>query len=229
MPWEVPGTHLIHAAEKYGVRLDVVEVWRQTIPDISPFDGLIVLGGTPDVDQEKEYPFLKVEKRVIRKSIDEDKPYLGFCLGHQLLADVLGARVGPNFLKSIGFITGKITENGRRHPLFRDTPISFPIFKWHAQAVLLPLPKHLEILVTSGSCQVEALSLKGKNHIVGLQFDNHTATFKNVNNWMESDQEWLSKPPAINTASLLKDAKKYQNLIGKQFETMFKNFVKLIP
>ena len=174
--WEGPGTYLIRSAEKCDARLDVVEVWHKSIPDTGSYDGLIVLGGSPDVDQEKEYPFLKNEKQIIRRSLEADKPYLGFCLGHQLLADALGTGTGSNFCRSVGFITGHLTKNGRRHPLFNGIPRSFPLFKWHAQAVLPPMPKEIEVLVTSAECQVEAISLKDRPHIVGLQFDNQAAT-----------------------------------------------------
>ncbi len=92
MPWEGPGQHLIRSAEKLRVGLDIVEVRHQPIPDISSYDGLIVLGGGLNVDQEEDYPFLKSEKEAIRRSLEADMPYLGFCLGHQLLADAL-ARV----------------------------------------------------------------------------------------------------------------------------------------
>jgi len=62
MLWEKPGKHLIRAAKTRRVRLDVWEVWHQPVPSIDPYDGLIVLGGTPNIDQEDRYPFLKAEK-----------------------------------------------------------------------------------------------------------------------------------------------------------------------
>ena len=96
MDWEGPGKHLVHAAEIQGLHLDVIEVWHQTIPDLANYDGLIVLGGSPNVDQEEDYPFLRAEKAAIREVLEAEKPYLGFCLGHQLLADVIGLKVGPN-------------------------------------------------------------------------------------------------------------------------------------
>jgi len=162
MPWEGPGQHLIRSAGKRKVQLEILEVWHQPIPDTGPYDGLVVLGGGPNVDQEKEYPFLKAEKAVIRRFIDEDKPCMGFCLGHQLLAEAMGARIGPNFCRSVGFVDGYLTKDGHSHPLFRGTSKSLPLFKWHAQAVLPPLPKEIEVLVTSAQCQVEAISVEGR-------------------------------------------------------------------
>jgi len=228
VPWERPGKHLTRAADKYGAGLDVIEVWHQPIPDITPFDGFIVLGGTPNVDQEKEYPFLREEKRIIRQWIEADKPYLGFCLGHQLLADALGAGVGPNPCKSVGFIQGRVTEKGRHHPILNGISEPFPLFKWHSQAVLQPLPKHVEVLATSSECQVEAISVNGKPHLIGLQFDNHAAASTNVKGWADADQEWLSQTPGIDMVDILKNAKRLEAKIWEQFEVIFRNYIELI-
>ncbi len=228
MPWEGPGKHLISSARKWGVRFDIVEVWRQSIPDISPYHGLIVLGGGPNVDQEKEYPFLKAEKQFISRVLEADKPYLGFCLGLQLLADALGARIGPNFCRSVGFITGHLTKDGRKHPLFSGMPGSFPLFKWHTQTVLPPLPKEIEILVTSAECEAEAISVRERPHLVGLQFDNQSAAIANVKEWIKGDEKWLSQSPSVDTATLVKDAEIHEALMGEQFELVFSNYMKLI-
>ena len=87
MDWEGPGIHLLRSAEKVGVKLEVVEVWYQPIPDLAPYD-LACLGSwaaAPMSDQENVYPFLRAEKTAIRHIVENDKSYLGFCLGHQLL------------------------------------------------------------------------------------------------------------------------------------------------
>ena len=229
MSWEKSGTHLVRSAQKCGVLLHVVEVWHQSVPGLSSYDGLIVLGGGPNVDQEKEYPFLKAEKAVIRRAIEAGMPYLGFCLGHQLLADAHGARIGPKFRRSVGFIQGHLTKDGRRNPTFEGMPRSFPLFKWHGQAVLPPLPKEIQVLVTSAECEVEAISVKGRPHIIGLQFDNHAAAISDVRGWAEGDKKWLSQPPSVDMSTLVKDAQKHETFIGEQFELMFSNYIKLIP
>jgi GMP synthase (glutamine-hydrolysing) len=226
-PWEKPGKHLIQAARARRVRLDVCQVWRDTLPDIRSYDGLIVLGGTPNVDEEDRYTFLREEKRLIRQAVKEDKPYLGFCLGHQLLADALGAPVGPNFAASVGFIQGQVTKDGRRHPLFREMPSSIPLYKWHTQAVLPPLPKEMEILVTSRDCEIEAISVQGRPHLVGLQFDNYAASSRDVREWVSSDIGWLLKAGA-DAMKLIRDAEEQETLLGAQFDTLFENFVSLI-
>ncbi len=227
MPWEKPGKHLIRAARTRRVRLDVWEVWRQPAPVINPYDGLIVLGGTPNIDEEECYPFLKAEKELIAGAVKRDMPYLGFCLGHQLLADALGARVGQNFSPSVGFIQGQVTSEGRRHPVLQGIPRSMPLFKWHSQAVLPPLPKEIEILVTSPECQVEAISVEGRPHLVGLQSDNCAATVDDVGDWIKGDLEWLLELK-IDVMKVMKDAERQEALIGAQFEVIFDNFLELL-
>ena len=228
MPWEGPGIHLQRSAKKWGVQLEVIEVWRQPIPDLAPYDALIVLGGEPNVDQEEIYPFLRAEKAAIRRSIEEDRPYLGFCLGHQLLAEALGANVGDNFCRSVGFIEGQMTKEGSHHPLLRRLPQTFPLFKWHAQAILPPVPKHIEVLVTSPECLVEAISVTQRAHIVGLQFDNHAATRANVTQWLKEDSHWLSHSPSVNPSKVLTDATMLEKSAGEQFEILFGNFMALV-
>ncbi len=228
MSWEGPGQHLIDSARGLGVALDILEVWHMPIPDIREYDGLLLLGGGPSVDQEGEYPFLRDEKRVIRQAIEADMPCLGFCLGHQLLADALGARVGANFQRSIGFISGQLTDEGCRHPAFRGIPRDIVIFKWHGQAVLPPLPEYVNVLVSSPECEIEAISVKGRPYILGLQFDNHAASVADVKNWLESDQEWLSSPPGIDPDAIIKGAQTYESSMGEQFKAFFKNYIDLI-
>ncbi len=107
-------------------------------------------------------------------------------------------------------------------------PRSFPLFKWHAQAVLPPLPKQIEGMVTSAQCQVEGISVVGRPHIVGLQFDNHAATISDVRDWVEGDEKWLSQPPSVDMTALVKLAEKQEVFMGEQFELMFSNYIKSI-
>ena len=153
---------------------------------------------------------------------------MGFCLGHQLLAEALGAKIGPNFCRSVGFVSGHLTKEGRRHPVLKGLPKSFSLFKWHSQAVLPPLPKGVEVLITSAACQVEAISVEDRPHVMGLQFDNPSGTVQDVRAWLEADEAWISKPPGVDTSAILRHAAEQEEALGNQFETMFQNYVKLM-
>lgn len=229
-PWEGPGKFLLSAARKKSIKLDIIRVWEEVIPEIKSYAAMIVLGGGPNVNQEEIYPFLANEKKIIKKALAQDLPYLGFCLGHQLLADVLGARVGPNFQTSLGVIQGFLTHEGRMHPAFEGLPQRLPLFKWHSQAVQEPVPGHISILVTSAECQVEAISLPDRPHILGLQFDNHAAAPENIKHWLTMDSKWLATLPEkqLNPTAMLDAARRHQANIKQQFTKLFDNFFSLI-
>jgi GMP synthase-like glutamine amidotransferase len=229
-PWEGPGQFLLSAANHHNIKMDIIRVWEEKIPEINGYLAMIVLGGGPNVDQEHIYPFLAEEKKTIKKTIAKNIPYLGFCLGHQLLADVMGAKVGPNFQSSIGYIQGFLTHEGKIHPAFKGLPQHMPLFKWHSQAVQEPLPGYINILATSAECQVEAISLHDRPHIIGLQFDNHAAAPDNVKSWITMDAKWIAslQDKEVNPDTIIRDAKKHQETIRQQFSKLFDNFFNLI-
>ena len=90
------------------------------------------------------------------------------------------------------------------------------------------MPKHIEVLVTSTECLVEAISVTRRAHIVGLQFDNHAATPVNVTKWLEEDSEWLSHSQSLNPSKVLTDATLLERQAGEQFEILFGNFMELV-
>lgn len=228
--WAGPGQLLADVAGRLGVEFEIAKVWQDWMPGFNNYDGIVLLGGSPNVDEEDKYPFLVEEKRYLKRAIAADKPILGFCLGHQLLASVLGAQVGPNFRPSIGFVQGHLTHNGRLHPAFSGLPIKIPLFKWHSQTVLEPLPKHINLLATSEQCQVEAISLKARPHIVGVQFDNHAATGEDIALWLEKDWQWLAsfRSLVVNPADLLREAELQRVKLRQNFEKFFSDYLKII-
>jgi len=112
------------------------------IPPLDGYDALMVFGGPMDVWQEDRHPWLAAEKAAIRRWVrDKREPFLGVCLGHQLLADALGGRVQLMSKPEVGVFDIRLTAAGRLAPLFEGMPPVFPSLQWHS-AEVSELPPH---------------------------------------------------------------------------------------
>ena len=226
MDWEGPGQHLLAALNGAGVAFRVLEAWREPMPVLKDLAGLIVLGGSPNVDEEERFPYLTPLKAAIRQVIAAGGAYLGFCLGHQLLGDALGCRVGPLPRKSVGFITGEMTPEGLAHPAFRGFPARPDLFKWHGQGVLPPLPPGINILARSAAVPVEALGLAGHPKVVGLQFDNHAGP-ADVEKWLKFDAAWALSESGADASAIVAAARLQEAAMGREFRGFMDNFLHL--
>jgi GMP synthase-like glutamine amidotransferase len=137
------------------VRLDLAE----PIPDVATFDALWVMGGPQDVWQEAEHPWLVEENAAIREAVlGCTMPYLGICLGHQLLADALGGEVGPAAEPEIGVFEVALCPGAARAPLFAGMPERGRFLQWHRAEVRRP-PHGAKVLATSPNCRVQAIAV----------------------------------------------------------------------
>ncbi|MBU0964972.1 MAG: gamma-glutamyl-gamma-aminobutyrate hydrolase family protein, partial [Proteobacteria bacterium] len=106
------------------------------LPDLNMIDLLVVMGGPMSVNDEAELPWLVLEKRFIREAIEAGKPVLGICLGAQLIASALGARIYPNPVKEIGWLPIQgISANDSAVFRFPETE---KVFHWHGETFDLP-------------------------------------------------------------------------------------------
>jgi GMP synthase-like glutamine amidotransferase len=153
---EHPGI-LLDFFREDGFRWTTIELDEgETIPDLDPFDLMLVMGGPQDVWQEDQYPWLRQEKAAIGKFVvDMQRPYLGICLGHQLLADATGGRVGLAKDPEVGVLTVSSTEAGHRDPLLRGLPDPMTVLQWHG-AEVTDLPTNAEVLAKSDACCIQA-------------------------------------------------------------------------
>jgi GMP synthase-like glutamine amidotransferase len=138
------------------------------IPDLDGFDALWVMGGPMDVWDTDTCPWLVAEKEAIRTWVqDLKKPYLGLCLGHQLLADALDGKCEVQDTPEIGILDVHLTGAAKFDPLMKGLAPQMKCLQWHSVAVTQP-PSGAELLASSPDCTWQAMRV-GK-HAWGIQF-----------------------------------------------------------
>lgn len=151
-----------------GVTWDAVDFHIDpTIPPLEGYDGLIVMGGPQQTDEETLYPWLAPEKAVIRDAVARDMPLLGVCLGSQLLADAHGGTVGQLARPEIGLCDITLTDLGCADPLFDGFDPTTRTMQWHLNAVTA-LPAGAQHLMHSPLCEVQAFRIGRAAY--GVQF-----------------------------------------------------------
>jgi GMP synthase-like glutamine amidotransferase len=153
---EGPGT-LGTFLSRDGGSIDTVHFTHgDAIPALEGYDQLWVMGGPMDVWDLQDHPWLADEKRAIRRFVRElQRPVLGVCLGHQLLADALGGTCGPLSPPEIGVIPVTMTAAAKADPLLGTLPETWPCVQWHGVHVA-ELPEGAIHLGSSEQCGVQA-------------------------------------------------------------------------
>ncbi len=150
----------------WGAQLHRVEVDAgDPLPDWREFDGIIAMGGPMGAYQEDQLPWLVAEKRLIAEAVHADTPYWGVCLGAQLLASSLGARVAPGSAPEVGVLPVIVTDAAVEDPVFAAAPAQFPALQWHTDT--WELPAGAVRLARSEAYEQQAFSFK---RAYGLQF-----------------------------------------------------------
>lgn len=141
-----------------------------TLPNPGDVDGLVVMGGPMGVNDGDTLPWLKSELDYIRGFIDSGKALLGICLGAQLIAHALGAKVSPNPYKEIGWFPLRTTvinkALGDSHPLTQIIPNNMPVFHWHGDT--FAIPAGAELLASSEACNNQGFIYRDR--VLALQF-----------------------------------------------------------
>lgn len=153
----------------------------QPIPALDRYDMMLVMGGPQDTWQEAEYPWLVREKIAIREFVETwQKPYLGICLGHQLLAAALGGTVAPSATPEVGVMPIEKTPEGEAEPALAGFADIATVLQWHG-AEVTKLPASAVSLASSPACAVQAMRIR--DHAFGIQF-HIEATTETVADWM---------------------------------------------
>jgi GMP synthase (glutamine-hydrolysing) len=154
------------------------------LPRLDEFKHIVFLGGPMNVYEEDIYPFLKEEDLFIKESIQRGRGILGICLGAQLIAKALRAKVYKAPFKEIGWYDVSLTEEGSRDSLFSRLPKTFPVFQWHEDT--FEIPDGGKLIATSTPVTHQAF--RYAENVYGLQF-HLEATEQMILEWMEAHEE----------------------------------------
>lgn len=135
----------------------------EALPQMQDFDWLIVMGGPMNIYGTEKYFWLTEEKQLIEQAIKNDKTVIGICLGAQLIADVLGAKVTQNEFKEIGWFPVELTGDSA---VFHSLPKQFNALHWHGDT--FELPRGALHLARSEGCENQAFIYEKK--VLSLQF-----------------------------------------------------------
>ena len=215
-----------------GVNLTTIELDEgDKIPNnLNKFDAMFCMGGPMDTWMEKDYSWLIEEKIKIKEFVlDLKKPYLGFCLGCQLLGEVIGGEVVKSNKPEIGMLDISFSEQKKKDALFSKFPEKIKSLQWHSYEVQ-GLEHNNDITLLASSPVTKYQIFKYKNHAYGIQF--HIEVKKNtVNDWScvpeykealeaqlgEGAVEKFDKEAAFN----MENMNNYSRILYSQFKMIF--------
>lgn len=207
-----------------GFQLKTIDLGQgELLPeDTKDFQAVVCLGGPMNVYEEEKYPFLKEENIFIKKVLAEDIPFLGICLGAQLLAKASGAKVVKSPVKEIGFFNVELTKDGQRDILFKGIERKFGAYHWHED--MFEIPTEGSLLATARGCPHQAFKI-GKN-TYGLQF-HVEVTDKSIREWAN---EYLSCHPDFLKVKeeMLATYKRIKESFNETAQVIYNNFLELI-
>lgn len=212
-----------------GITVDMVELEKgDKFPSLEGYSALWIMGGPMNAGDVNDYPWLVEEEALIRHAVkDLNLPYMGVCLGAQLLADALDGEVGFMLTPEVGLLPIHLTEAGCNHPLMSGLPKTYLVLQWHGQEVTR-LPAGATILASSPQCQVQAFAIGDRTF--GLQFHSEV-TEVTVEDWVQIPAYRTDLEATLGATGCddLKQAVAAQlPTMNREAKIMFDNFLKIV-
>ena len=205
------------------VNLTTIELDEgEKIPtDLSKFDAMFCMGGPMDTWMEDKYPWLIDEKQKIKNFVvDLKKPYLGFCLGCQLLGEVVGGNVIKSAKPEIGMLDINFSQNKSNDQLFSTFPDKVKALQWHSYEVV-NLENNKDITLLASSPTTKYQIFKYQDHAYGIQFHIEVKD-TTVNDW-GCVVEYKSALEKFD-----KEAKSNMSQMNNCSKILYSNFKKII-
>lgn len=203
---------------RLGWELTVLDAFREDpLPEsLDDVAGVVILGGPMNVYEEEAYPFLVREGQLIKRILAEEVPFLGVCLGAQLLAKSCDAIVTKSPHEEKGWFDVNLTEAGRNDRFFRGLSDVFPVFQWHEDTFAVPAGG---VLLTSGQlCRNQAFRIG--NGAYGLQFHLEITP--------EMVKAWAEKESTVDAVLIAEEGAKLWTRFEEQSMIVLENFQRLM-
>jgi len=202
-----------------------------TIPsNLNEFDAMLCMGGPMDTHMEKEYPWLVPEKKAIAEYVlNLEKPFLGFCLGCQLLGEVLGGKVIQSSPPEIGVLDIHSKEDIKTDPVFNFLPPSFKALQWHSYEVV-GLEENQNITILGSSLTTKYQIFGYKKNAYGIQFHLEIRN-TTVDDWAEVPEYKNALEQSLGSEALpkMKNAVKAEIFtMQNQCKMLYQNFLKIV-
>lgn len=195
------------------------------IPSLEDYDMLWVMGGPMDVWDVEQFPWLIAEKRAIRHFVRElQRPFLGVCLGHQLLADALGGTCGPQRPPEVGILPVTLSADGRVDPLFDGMAGTFNALQWHSVCVAEP-PEGAVVLAGSPVCRCQAMRVGRWAYSLQYHVEVEPDTVKNWAALPDYEQALESVLGPGTAPRLEADAARAVPEFARSSERLYRNFM----
>ncbi|MCY4276982.1 MAG: glutamine amidotransferase [Gammaproteobacteria bacterium] len=195
-----------------GVEPEIIEATQSDFDSARDSDLVIVLGGPISANDSKRFPFLAAERALIEHRLKRALPTLGICLGAQLMAQVLGAKVYPMTRKEIGFSALRLTEAGKAHAL---GAVTTPVLHWHGE--MFELPAGTLRLASTELCIEQAFSFEA--HSLALQFHLEVRA-RELERWLVGHIVEL-EAAGVDLQALRAQAKQWGDALEKESHRVF--------
>ena len=231
IPIETPGYILdLMKIDKFNITTIELDQGEKIPDNLSSYDAMFCMGGPMDTWMEESYPWLIDEKNKIKEYvIDLKKPYLGFCLGCQLLGEVLGGQVVKSNPPEIGILDINMTKNKNFDLLFSEYPEKIKALQWHSYEVI-ELEKNNDVKILASSPTTKYQIFKYMDHAYGIQF--HIEIKEDtVSQWSCVPEYEKALEDSLGKGALKifdQNAKINMKSMNTSAEILYKNFKKII-
>ncbi|MAV63644.1 MAG: glutamine amidotransferase [Candidatus Marinimicrobia bacterium] len=231
IPIETPGYLLdLMKQDKYNITTIELDNGEKIPENLSHFDAMFCMGGPMDTWMEEQHYWLVEEKKKIKEYVvNLKKPYLGFCLGCQLLGEVLGGNVTKSNPPEIGILKIKMSKSKDDDLLFSEFSNNIKALQWHSYEVN-NLENNKDVTILGSSNTTKYQIFRYMHHAYGIQFHIEIKD-DTVEQWSCVPEYEKALEDSLGAGALEKfdkNAKMYMREMNLSAEILYRNFKKLI-